>query len=302
MRTRTTGGPQSRSGSDIAEAVLGAIGHERAIRLPLTFLAAFALHAAILLGVRHGMLGCHLPTSDAGPATKEDEFELAPLPPPARSAAVPERTTREHRPAFAKAPPSAVHAELPSGLEAARAAKVVAQVPESSTPVDLTTDEVVTGTANAYAGGLTASTGTGTSAGGQAPAAPGTRRSTLSIALDRSGPISLPTENWSCPWPSEATASGRPRRPVPCAPTSRRLAILAEARYGPSLLRSGSGSHADSADPRMSNRTCLRTPVGPYTLKLRTERSGNRGSQIWTGRPSEGRQQTPTIEHARKNR
>ena len=198
--------PQSRSGSDIAEAVLGAIGHERAIRLPLTFLAAFALHAAILLGVRHGMLGSHLPTSDTGPATKEDEFELAPLPPPERPAAVPERTTREHRAAFAKAPPSAVHAELPSGLEAARAAKVVAQVPESSTPVDLTADEVVTGTANAYAGGLTASTGTGTSAAGQAPAAPGAPRSTLSIALDRSGPVSLPTENWSCPWPSEADA------------------------------------------------------------------------------------------------
>lgn len=192
--------------SDIAEAVLGATARERAISLPLAFLAAFALHAPLVLAARHSTIGSHAPERATGPAKEDDAFDLVPLQPPPPSPVTPENTAREHRATPAKPPPVTVHPVRSSGLEAAQAATVVAQPPESGTPVDLTADEVVTGTATAYPGGLTASTGTSTSAVGQAPAAPRSRQTTSSVALDHSSPVSLATESWSCPWPREADA------------------------------------------------------------------------------------------------
>jgi protein TonB len=197
--------PRLPSGSDVAETVLSATGRGRAIRLPLGILAAFALHVAMLWGIRHGSLGSPVPESATGSAKKEDEFDLSPFPPPPPSV-VPERTPPGHPAALTRVPAAAVHSKQPSGVQAAQAATVLAQAPESSTPVDLTADAVVTGSGTTYAGGATASTGTGTSPVQQGPAAPGSRQPTSSVALDHSSSVSLPTESWSCPWPRDADA------------------------------------------------------------------------------------------------
>jgi protein TonB len=195
--------PPLSPGPDIADAVLSATGRERTIRLPLTLLAAFAVHAAILVGVHHTTLGAQVLDPPTGPAKKEDEFELAPLEPPPPPAVVPERTIREHREALAKAPSAAAHAERAPGHEAAQAATVLAQIPNSATPFDLTADTVVTGTATAYSGGVTASNGTSASPGEQAPSR---HQAPSSVAVDWSIPVSLASESWSCPWPHEADA------------------------------------------------------------------------------------------------
>lgn len=196
--------PPRSSGPDITAAVLNAADREPAIRLPRTFLLALALHAIILVGVRHKTIGPHVLEPPTGPTTKEYEFDLAPFQPPRPPAVVPERTIREHRAAFTKAPPTAVHTERAVGHETAQAATILAQAPKNGAPVDLTADTVVTGTATAYAGGVTASNGTSASLVEQGPRAPSPPRETSSAALDLSIPVSLASENWSCPWPHEA--------------------------------------------------------------------------------------------------
>jgi periplasmic protein TonB len=205
MRRMSRVPPPPPSASDIAEVVLTATARERAIRLPLALLAAFALHAALLSGALNGTPGARAPEWATEPANEDDEFDLVPLQPPP-PAVEPARTTREHRAALANVPPATVQPVRSPGLDVAQAATVVAQGPESDAPVDLTAGAIVTGAATAYAGGLTTSNGTSTSAVGQSPAAASSQQATSPVALDRSSPVSLATESWSCPWPREADA------------------------------------------------------------------------------------------------
>ncbi len=64
----------------------------------------------------------------------------------------------------------------------------------------------MTGRAAAYAGGLTASTGTSRSPLGGPAAGPELQPGTSSGSGRRPSPVSLATEDWSCPWPAEADA------------------------------------------------------------------------------------------------
>lgn len=119
----------------------------------------------------------------------------------------PVRAPASRRPARAPVPSRvAARAAAPPS---APAANLVARAPSPSAPVDMTDETFVVGSAKEYGGGVTASGATSTgpgwgrgtdagrtsagAAGGDGPAAAG-----------RSAPVGLATQNWSCPWPSEA--------------------------------------------------------------------------------------------------
>jgi len=186
---------------DIVETILGLARPARPERLPVAMIAALAAHVSLVVGLRHV-------APAAEPATAETlaEVDVALLPPSAPPHAQPEEAAAERR-----SPPPKIHdARAPrasaSEPKAAQAATVVAQQRVPGAPLDLTADTVVTGTANAYVGGVTTPRGTSTSAVPErGPAeAPG---ATLPLASpDRSSPVSLESENWSCPWPREADA------------------------------------------------------------------------------------------------
>ncbi|WNG19588.1 energy transducer TonB [Cystobacter fuscus] len=117
-------------------------------------------------------------------------------PPPAPPPAPAPRVARA--PAPAKAPPRDTPPSPPP--EPAQAAAVVA-VDAAEAPLDFTGFDIVSGSAERYAGGVTASNGrstkavAGSAAEATGPATPGRARS-----------VQLPARNWSCPWPREADA------------------------------------------------------------------------------------------------
>jgi protein TonB len=184
---------------DIVETVLGAARPARRGRLPIAIVAALAAHGLLIVGLQYVAL-----VPEQAITATPYEIDVAPIPPSAPPNAQPEQAAAEKRSLRihdARAPHTRV-----SEAQAAQAATVVAQHPAPGAPVDLTADTVVTGAANAYAGGVTSSTGTSSSAVPEKRSAdaPGAG---LPLALpDRSSPVSLESENWSCPWPREADA------------------------------------------------------------------------------------------------
>lgn len=142
------------------------------------------------------------------PKTEEIEI-LREETPPTPSAPTAEPT---QEPAPAARPMS--H-EPPPPPPPAQAAKVLTQEPRPDEPVDLTGNTIVQGNADAYAGGFTTATGTGTAAARAAPGpsttAGGTGPGGMAAAPpppsgpDRSRPASLGGgSEWSCPFPQEA--------------------------------------------------------------------------------------------------
>jgi protein TonB len=129
-----------------------------------------------------------------------------PPPPPPEPTAEPEAKAE---PAPVKAAPREV-TPAPPAAAPAQAAKVLTQEPDPNQPVDLTGDTIVTGNADSYAGGITATNGTGTSAvrglagaktatAAAAPAAP-----PPPPGPDRSRKASVGATEWNLPWPAEA--------------------------------------------------------------------------------------------------
>jgi protein TonB len=120
----------------------------------------------------------------------------APPPPPPPTPAPAPRVARA--PAPAKSPARDVPPSPPP--EPAQAAAVVA-VDASEAPLDFTGFDIVSGSSERYAGGVTASTGRSAQAvPGPAAEAPGPTRP------GRARSVQLPARNWSCPWPREADA------------------------------------------------------------------------------------------------
>jgi protein TonB len=174
--------------------------------LPLALIAAFAAHALLVVGARRATSDSGLPAPATQSVKWEAELDLAALEPPPPPVARPERAVPDRRPSLAKPRQRVAHPERSSGTEAAEAANVVARASESTAPLDLTADAFVTGKATAYSGGVTSPTGTSTSPVAGAPAQQQPHPATASTTLDRSTPVSLATESWSCPWPREADA------------------------------------------------------------------------------------------------
>jgi periplasmic protein TonB len=87
----------------------------------------------------------------------------------------------------------------------AQAGRVVAQEPQPNAPVDLTGNTFVTGTGKAYAGGVTASSGTNTTPVYTRDVNPNATPH-VQRTPDRSSTVALKNPDWTCPWPAEADA------------------------------------------------------------------------------------------------
>jgi protein TonB len=200
--------PLRQSTADIVETVLGVGNRERAGRLPVAGLAALVAHVSIVLGLMHVSLAPRraADTSRVQPP-QQLEIDVAKIPPSVSAKAESEPPAAARRSAPPKARDTRTPRARPSGTEAAQAATVVAQQPDPGAPVDLTADAVVTGTATAYAGGATAPGGASPSVVTLRPSAADAQGPALAPATrDRSGPVTLESEHWSCPWPPEADA------------------------------------------------------------------------------------------------
>jgi len=138
----------------------------------------------------------------------EVEKEQPPPPPPAPPPPEPE----EVKPAAP--PPHAMPREAPPPPPApAQAAKVLTQEPKQDEPVDLTGNTIVTGNADAYAGGFTSGNGTSKQAVNAMPSPTGVPGGTGPVnapvqqaapKVDRSRPVAIGSTEWNCPFPAEA--------------------------------------------------------------------------------------------------
>jgi periplasmic protein TonB len=153
----------------------------------------------------------------------------------------------------------------------AQAGKILTQEPDPNEPVDLTGQGFVTGNAETYAGGVTASNGTSTSAVRNRNAAPG---GVTGGTGKKPGPTELPSgpdlsrrpslagrDEWDCPFPPEADAEQIDFQRVPITVT-----------LGPD------GSVKDvkvTADPGSGFGRAARQCAFRQRLNPATDRSGN---------------------------
>ncbi|HET9953072.1 MAG TPA: energy transducer TonB [Polyangiaceae bacterium] len=164
----------------------------------------------------------------------EVEAEKPPPPPPPPEPEPP-KPEPEPPPVAKAAPPPKAAAEAPPPPPApAEAGKVLTQDPDPNAPVDLTGEGFVTGTADRYAGGITATRGTSKVAvrdtnatPGGVPGGTGVKLAPPPPAEDRSRPAAPDRNaNWrDCPFPPDADIEGineaRVRVSVVVGPDSR---------------------------------------------------------------------------------
>ena len=133
---------------------------------------------------------------------------LAPPPPlPARPAA-----TRRAAPQEAAGPgnirvAARGPAAPPKASSPPSAAALVAAQPRAGTPVDLTGEPFIAGTATASAGGATVAAGSATRGIEAGRGRPRAATGADATAPDLSTAVSLAEPHWSCPWPREADAA-----------------------------------------------------------------------------------------------
>jgi protein TonB len=143
----------------------------------------------------------------------EIDLERTPPPEPPPPPAPTSEPEPEAKPAHAEPPPSKAPKNEPPP-EPAQAGKVLTQEPNPDEPVDLTGGGFVTGNANSYAGGVTASNGTSatavrnTNAGvGGVPGGTGDPKKAVVPDVDLSRAAALVDNTWGdCPFPPEADA------------------------------------------------------------------------------------------------
>lgn len=137
--------------------------------------------------------------------TRVEIVELAPQePPPAPPEAPPSEPATDPTPAAAPPSEPAPRVRLKVGAAPARAGKIVSA---PGAPLDLTGDVFVEGQGSAYAGGATSPGGTSTTPTPEAGTPPTPKPPTPAQPdkPSRAAPVSLPTDEWNCPWPDEAT-------------------------------------------------------------------------------------------------
>ena len=181
------------------DLVLGAPVPGRRRRLLIAVVIALGAHGSLWLwAARSAPPSGSLAARVRAEVAREPYFDLAepspPPPPPPEDKPKPKEPVR--RPALptesAKPPPPA------------QAAAIIAQQPDPSTPLDLTGETFVTGTGRAYAGGVTAATGTNTAAVHTRDVDPQSTPGAHAGAPDLSTSVLLEDQSWSCPWPHEA--------------------------------------------------------------------------------------------------
>ena len=168
-------------------------------------LAALAIHAGVLLLAERSQRSLEswsaaLALQVHAALAREELVELAkprpPPPPPAPSAPPP---------AAPRAAPPLAHRAAKAIEPLAQASNILARELDPNAPVDLTAETFVTGTASAYAGGVTASSGTSKRAvASRAPTPVAAPRRAITAAPDRSSAVSLEQQAWACPWPRQA--------------------------------------------------------------------------------------------------
>jgi protein TonB len=140
---------------------------------------------------------------------RERIVELAPPPPPPPPQPPPPREATPQRQPVARSSRSMMKRADSRPPPPAQAGRIIAQEPDAHAPLDLTGDTFVTGTAQAYAGGITSPTGTNPEAVETQevdPAAPPGEP-------DRSRRVALLEQG--CPsWPPEAEAEPIDRKDV----------------------------------------------------------------------------------------
>ena len=171
-------------------------------------LGALAAHAAVALAFPRLVVRSARP--DLPTEVVDIDLPRPPPPSPPPASPLPDPVKEDPRPRTA-APPNK-KAEPPSP---AQAAAIVTKQEDPNDPIDLT-DTFVTGTATAYAGGVTTSSGTNPNAvhGSTSPTGTpfGVRPAPTAAApptVDHTrGPTLAGTREWSCPFPPEADAEG----------------------------------------------------------------------------------------------
>jgi protein TonB len=136
----------------------------------------------------------------------EVEMVNAPPPPPPQEEKQPEPEAPKPLAAAPKIAPREAPAPAP-----AQAGKILTQEADPDAPVDLTGQGFVTGNAESYAGGVTASSGTSktavhnlNAAPGGVPGGTGTKPGPAPTGPDLSSPPSITGTDWDCPFPPEA--------------------------------------------------------------------------------------------------
>jgi protein TonB len=196
---------ETGSRAALVDVVLGARSSGQRRRVLAAALVTIAVHGSLLLWAKRHRSHSEgsPPAVHAAPAPEPYVVDLAQPPPPEKPRA-PDRPAKQPPPP--RLPPSPRSRAEPSRPASAQAGAIVAQEPDPSAPLDLTGETLVTGTANAYAGGLTGSKGASTVAVRTAPGDPRSAPGARLVGRDRSRAVSLEDQNWSCPWPREGAA------------------------------------------------------------------------------------------------
>ena len=195
----------------IADVVLGVPGRERRRWLLWAVLVAVGAHGSLGLWAHRragpdpfAEVAARLPV-EPPPDLDLDVLEPPPPPPLEERTRIPDRPPPPVRPSpTTRAPPPP--AAKPSRAAPAQAGSILAQQPNADSPVDLTGETFVTGSARAYAGGVTASNGTNHAAVSARDVDPRASPGAPAAAPSRASAVSLADQNWSCPWPREADA------------------------------------------------------------------------------------------------
>jgi protein TonB len=165
-------------------------------------LLAIGLHAALWLWARGSSQSLESWSAELAlrvhaELSRDELVELAKPPPP--PAPQPE-TPAPPEPA-APALHRSAHSPAQEPQAPAQASAIIARAPDPSAPIDLTGETFVTGSANAYAGGVTASSGTSKKAVLVREVAPAPAKKQAPSAPDQSSAVALEDQAWRCPWP-----------------------------------------------------------------------------------------------------
>jgi protein TonB len=168
------------------------------------FLGAIALLLGVAVSARALTLFLAMNAPAVAPSAPPQEIDIVHDEPPPPPPPADEKNEPPPSPA-----PRAVPHEPPPPPAAAQAGKVLTQEPDPNEPVDLTGNTIISGNADSYAGGETASNGTSKSAVRELTSPTGSARGTAAPAPagpDRARTPSLANgADWSnCPFPPEA--------------------------------------------------------------------------------------------------
>jgi protein TonB len=196
--------PQTRFGAAMGDPFAQLLALEEADRrrIFISYLVAAALYAGGLGGF---MRSYDHALRDAAKPPMELEIPVEPPPPPP-----PPPPEPEPEPEKAKAPPPPAGAPPPPPPAAAQAGKVLTAEADPDAPLDLT-NSIVEGTADTFAGGVTASNGTSKNAVydpnaiGNVPVAPVTKPGPPVSAVDLSRRADPTSKSWDhCGFPQDA--------------------------------------------------------------------------------------------------